>query len=53
MDPKKIGEFLKVLRREKGLTQEQLAEVLPRIKKKRFQMGNGKQYARSKHSLFK
>lgn len=28
MDPKKIGEFLKVLRREKGLTQEQLAEVL-------------------------
>ena len=28
MDPKKIGEFLKVLRREKGLTQEQLAEIL-------------------------
>lgn len=28
MDTKKIGEFLKVLRKERGLTQEQLAEVL-------------------------
>lgn len=28
MDMKKIGEFLKVLRKEKGLTQEQLAEIL-------------------------
>lgn len=28
MDTKKIGEFLKILRREKGLTQEQLAEIL-------------------------
>lgn len=28
MDTKKIGEFLKALRREKGLTQEQLAEIL-------------------------
>ena len=28
MDPKKIGEFLKVLRREKGLTQEQTARIL-------------------------
>ena len=28
MDREKIGEFLKVLRREKGLTEEQLAEVL-------------------------
>lgn len=28
MDTKKIGEFLKVLRKEKGLTQERLAEVL-------------------------
>lgn len=28
MDTKKIGEFLKLLRREKGLTQEQLAEIL-------------------------
>ena len=28
MDTKKIGEFLKVLRKEKGLTQEQLAEIL-------------------------
>ena len=28
MDTKKIGEFLKVLRKEKGLTQEQLAESL-------------------------
>lgn len=28
MDMKKIGEFLKELRKEKGLTQEQLAEVL-------------------------
>ncbi len=28
MDMKKIGEFLKALRREKGLTQEQLAEIL-------------------------
>lgn len=27
MDKKKIGEFLKVLRKEKGLTQEQLAEI--------------------------
>ena len=26
MDQKKIGEFLKHLRKEKGLTQEQLAE---------------------------
>lgn len=26
MDTKKIGEFLKELRKEKGLTQEQLAE---------------------------
>ena len=26
MDQKKIGEFLKQLRKEKGLTQEQLAE---------------------------
>lgn len=28
MDTKKIGGFLKVLRKEKGLTQEQLAEIL-------------------------
>ncbi len=28
MDTKKIGKFLKVLRKEKGLTQEQLAEIL-------------------------
>lgn len=28
MDTKKIGGFLKILRREKGLTQEQLAEIL-------------------------
>lgn len=28
MDPKKIGGFLKELRKEKGLTQEQLAEIL-------------------------
>ncbi len=28
MDMKKIGEFLKVLRKERGLTQEQLAEIL-------------------------
>lgn len=28
MDSKKIGKFLKMLRREKGLTQEQLAEIL-------------------------
>lgn len=28
MDAKKIGSFLKVLRKEKGLTQEQLAEIL-------------------------
>lgn len=28
MDTKKIGEFLKTLRKEKGLTQEQLAEIL-------------------------
>lgn len=28
MDTKKIGEFLKALRKEKGLTQEQLAEIL-------------------------
>lgn len=28
MNPKKIGAFLKILRKEKGLTQEQLAEIL-------------------------
>ena len=28
MDQKKIGSFLKELRKEKGLTQEQLAEYL-------------------------
>lgn len=28
MDTKKIGEFLKALRKERGLTQEQLAEIL-------------------------
>ena len=28
MDQKKIGSFLKELRKEKGMTQEQLAEVL-------------------------
>ena len=28
MDTKKIGEFLKVLRKERGLTQEELAEIL-------------------------
>lgn len=28
MDAKKIGSFLKTLRKEKGLTQEQLAEIL-------------------------
>ncbi len=28
VDTKKIGEFLKILRKEKGLTQEQLAEIL-------------------------
>lgn len=28
MDAKKIGTFLRELRKEKGLTQEQLAEVL-------------------------
>lgn len=28
MEPKKIGAFLKELRREKGITQEQLGEML-------------------------
>ncbi|WP_329602308.1 helix-turn-helix domain-containing protein [Blautia liquoris] len=28
MDAKKIGEFLKALRKDKGLTQEQLAEII-------------------------
>ena len=28
MDTKKVGEFLKILRKERGLTQEQLAEIL-------------------------
>ena len=28
MDQKKIGSFLKELRKEKGLTQEQLAELM-------------------------
>ncbi len=28
MDAKKMGAFLRTLRKEKGLTQEQLAEVL-------------------------
>ena len=31
MDTKKIGEFLKVLRKEQGLTQEQLANLKKKI----------------------
>ena len=33
MDQKKIGSFLKELRKEKGLTQEQLAEKMKMMKK--------------------
>ena len=36
MDQKKIGEFLRTLRKEKGLTQEQLAEE--------FTLGTGTMY---------
>ncbi len=40
MDTKKIGAFLKQCRKEKNLTQEQLAEKFGGICKNSFQMGN-------------
>lgn len=45
MNQKNIGSFLKILRKEKNLTQEQLAEQF-NVVKDCFEMGNGKQYAR-------
>ena len=53
VDQVKIGNFLKKLRKEKGITQEQLAEILNVFKclwKDRIQMGNRKQYAGYQYS---
>ena len=41
MDQQKIGEFLKTLRKDKNLTQEELADE--RLKKNSLKMGDGKQ----------
>lgn len=49
MDTKKIGEFLKVLRKERGLTQEQLAEILLVSGRTISRVGNRNQYARFKY----
>ena len=46
MDTKKIGAFLKQCRKEKNLTQEQLAE---KFGENRFQMGDRIEYAGSKY----
>ena len=46
---KKNSEFLKVLRREKELTQEQLAEVL-HVSGRSVPDGKREAYARSEHS---
>ena len=50
MDQVKIGNFLKKLRKEKGITQEQLAEILNVSGSDRIQMGNRKQYAGYQYS---
>ena len=50
MDQVKIGNFLKKLRKEKGITQEQLAEILNVSGRNRIQMGNRKQYAGYQYS---
>ena len=49
MDTKKIGAFLKQCRKEKNLTQEQLAEKFE-VCKNSFQMGNRNKYARSQYT---
>ena len=43
MDQKKIGLFLKDLRKEKGITQEELAQLLGVSSKQSFQMGKDNQ----------
>ena len=50
MDQVKIGNFLKKLRKEKGITQEQLAEILNVSGRVSIQMGNRKQYAGYQYS---
>ena len=50
MDQVKIGNFLKKLRKEKGITQEQLAEILNVSGRNRIQMGKRKQYAGYQYS---
>ena len=45
MDQVKIGAFLKRLRKEKGLTQEQLGREVKCIRQNGVSMGNRKQYA--------
>lgn len=40
MDLKKIGSFLKELRKEKGITQEELAEMLYVSGRTRITLGN-------------
>ena len=50
MSQVKIGNFLKKLRKEKGITQEQLAEILNVSGRASIQMGNRKQYAGYQYS---
>ena len=50
MDTKKIGAFLKQCRKEKNLTQEQLARGVWSICKNSFQMGNRDKYAGSQYA---
>ena len=51
MDQKKTGYFLKQLRNEKKLTQEQLAEKISDHKPHGVTLGDGKQYARYQHAV--
>ena len=51
MDQKKIGRFLKELRKEKDITQEQLAEKIKKCIDENFKTNTGKRIAYNRFIL--